>query len=414
MVIKHSILYVLSSVFSKAIPFLLLPILTHYLNPTEFGQFSIFQVILAFAIALFGMNIQTNITVNYFRVNKEKLSLFFGNILLILLCNSFLLFVFLLVYGYYSSSIFSISIEYIYFLPLLILFTVIVEIYTSLLRSQKKVISFVVVEVLSTVLRFTLVSLLIVYFALGWESFLIGSIITLMLFSIYSIYSLYRQNYIDIKYNKKIIKSILLLSIPLIPHAIGGMVIAMSDRLFIEQIVGIKEVGIYAVGYSFGMIVSLFSDAFVKAWSPWFYEKMNNLNEVSKSQIVKATYLYMIFILLLSIVIYLISLFLIPFMTSTEYHSATKYVFWIALAYSIQGIYKIFFPYLVHFSKTKYLAITTLLAAILSFIGNYFFINQYGAVGAAYSTILAFIVNSIGVAFIAMKQVKLPWLIFFK
>lgn len=409
MIIKHSILYVLSSTFSKAIPFLLLPILTHYLNPTEFGQFSIFQVILAFAIALFGMNIQTNITVNYFRVNKNKLSLYFGNILLILLFNSFLLFFFLFIYSFYSSSIFSISINYIYFLPLLVLFSLIVEIYTSLLRSQKQVVKFVLIEVLSTVSRFTLVSLLVIYFALGWESFPIGSIITLFLASLYCMYSLYRQNYIIIKYDKKILKSILLLCIPLIPHAIGGMAIAMSDRLFIEKIVGMHEVGVYAVGYSFGMIVSLFSDAFIKAWSPWFYEKMNDLNDHGKRQIVKVTYLYIIFILLFSIVVYTISLFLIPFMTSPEYHSATKYVFWIALAYSVQGIYKIFFPYLVHFSKTKYLAITTFLAAIFSLIGNYFFIHQYGAVGAAYSTILAFIISSISVFYIAMKQVKLPW-----
>ncbi len=392
-------------------PFLLLPIFTHFLSPSEFGQFSIFQVILAFTIALFGMNLQTNITVNYFRMNKDILKLYFGNIFLILLFNIFLLSLLLIVFSFYSTSIFSISINYLYFLPLLVLLTVFVEIYTSLLRSQKKAIEFVIVEIASTFFRFLLISSLIIYFYLGWESFIIGSIVSLFTASLYCIYSLYKQNYIAINYNKSISKKILVISIPLIPHAVGGMVIAMSDRLFIESIVGINEVGIYAVGYSFGMIVSLFSDAFIKAWAPWFYEKMNNLNEQAKRQIVKITYLYIIFILLMSIIIYGVSLVLIPYMTAPEYHSATKYVFWISLAYSIQGVYKIFFPYLVQFSKTHYLAITTLLAAILSLIGNYFFIHKYGAVGAAYSTILAFIISSMCVSYIALKQVKLPWLL---
>lgn len=414
MVVKHSILYVLSSVFCKAIPFLLLPILTHYLSPSEFGKFSLFQVILAFTIALFGMNIQTNITVNFFRVSKVALSLVFGNVLILLIINTLLLFLFLLIFNIFFDSIFSISIHYLYFLPLLVLFTVLVETYTSLLRSQKKVINFVLIEVLSTIFRFSLVSLLIIVFAKGWKSFPIGSVIILFFVSIYCLVSLYKQKYLNFKYEKDTIKKILYLSIPLIPHAIGGMAIAMSDRLFIEKIVGIHEVGIYAVGYSFGMIVSLFSDAFLKAWSPWFYEKMNNLNEVTKKQIVKFTYLYILFILFCSFFVYILGVILIPLMTSVEYHSAIKYVFWIALAYSVQGIYKIFFPYLVHFSKTKYLALTTFLAAVLSLIGNFFFIHQYGAVGAAYSTVFAFIVSSISVAFIAMKQVKLPWLSFFK
>lgn len=414
MIVKHSILYMGSSIFSKAIPFLLLPILTNYLTPEEFGLFSIYQILLAFCIAFLGMAIQTNISSNYFKVNKDELSQYFGNIVFIITFNVSLALILISIFGFIKDSLFSIDLKYLYLLPFLVFISIIFELYTTLLRSQKKALKFAIVEISNTVLRFSTVCLLVVFFGFGWESFPIGSILGLSLISVYCIFSLIQQGYLKLKYDKETLKNILALSLPLIPHAIGGMSIAMSDRLFIERIVGIKEVGIYAVGYSFGMIVSLFSDAFIKAWAPWFYEKMNNLSESSKKQIVKVTYLYILFILMVSIFVYLAALFLIPIMTSAEYHSAINYVFWIALAYSMQGIYKIFFPYLVHFSKTKYLAITTLLAAILSLIGNYFFIHEYGAVGAAYSTILAFIVSSIGVSFIAMKQVKLPWFNFLR
>ncbi|MDC4994399.1 lipopolysaccharide biosynthesis protein [Acinetobacter baumannii] len=410
MIIKNSLLYISSSIFSKAIPFLLLPILTHYLSPEEFGLFSIYQVLLAFAVALLGMALQTNISVNYFKVDKPQLGLYFGNIFAILFFNVLLGILIVTIYGFFKKDFFSINLKYLYLLPFLVLITTIVEIYTTLLRSQKKALKFVCIEVSNTLVRFGFVCLFIILCDWGWESFPIGSLIGLTIASVYCLYSLYIQNYIKLQYDKEKIKNILYMCVPLIPHTIGGMTIAMSDRLFIERIEGMHEVGIYSVGYSFGMILALFSDAFIKAWGPWFYEKMSSLTKEYEIKIVKATYAYIIGILLCSLVVYSISLILIPLLTAPEFHEATKYVFWIAFAYSIQGIYKIFFPFLVHFSKTKFLAITTVIAAIISLICNYYFIHAFGAIGAAYSTTLAYSVSTIGVIIIANKQIKLPWL----
>lgn len=411
MVIKNSLIYIFSSAFSKAVPFLLLPLFTNLLVPEEFGLFSIYQVLLVFFTALIGMSLQTNITVNFFKVNRGELAEYFNNVLFVLVVNLILFFIIFCLFNFYNSSFFSIDFSYFYILLPMVFFTVIIEIYSSLLRNQQKASSFFFIEVFGTVLKYGLILFFLIFLKQGWISFLYGNLIGLGLIALYSFYSLIKQGFINFKAGISIIKikKILKLCIPLIPHSVGIMVISLSDRLFIEKLVSVEAVGIYTVAYSFGMIVSLFSDAFIKAWSPWFYSKIKNINEKDAKNIVTVTYLYIIGMIILSAIVYIVAYFLIPLMTSNEYHEAIKYVFYIALGYSIQGVYKIFFPYLIYFSKTQVLTLSTFIAACVSVIGNSILINLFGVVGAAYSSILAFFVSSIFVFYIANKQIKLPW-----
>lgn len=416
MVIKNSFVYIFSSAFSKAVPFLLLPLFTTLLTPEEFGLFSIYQVILVFFTALIGMSLQTSITVNFFKVNQKELASYFNNILFILFLNLSLFFLIFCAIDYFFVNFFSIDFSYFYIILPLVFFTVIVEIYTSILRNQQKAVNFFMVEVFGTILKFVLILLFMVFFEKGWLSFIYGNLIGLFLIALYSFQSLLAQKFINFKVglSKIKIKEILKLCVPLIPHAVGIMIISLSDRLFIEKLIGVEAVGIYAVAYSFGIIVSLFSDAFIKAWTPWFYSKMKELKDKDAKIIVNITYVYIFMMLTLSFIVYVLAYLLIPIMTTVKYHVAIDYVFYIALGYSVQGIYKVFFPYLVFFMKTNYLAIITFFASLSSVFLNYYLINKYGILGAAYTIIFSFIFSSVGVFVVAHKSVKLPWLYFLK
>lgn len=411
MVIKNSLIYIFSSAFSKAVPFLLLPLFTTLLTPEEFGIFSIYQVLLVFFTALIGMSLQTSITVNFFKVDQIELAGYFNSIFFILFLNLTLFFLIFCTIDYFFENFFSIDFTYFYIILPLVLFTVMVEIYTSILRNQQKAINFFMIEVVGTILKYLLILLFMVFFEKGWLSFIYGNLIGLSLIALYGFQYLIKQKLINFKVgiSKIKIKKILKLCAPLIPHAIGIMIISLSDRLFIEKLVSVEAVGIYAVAYSFGIIVSLFSDALIKAWSPWFYSKINMYDHKLDLKIVRCIYIYIFLILSFSGFIYILAYYLIPIMTVDKYHAAIDFVYWIALAYSIQGIYKIFFPFLVFYSKTRYLAITSLFSAVVCFLGNLIFIKEFGVVGAAYSTIIAFGLNTVFVVFIALRQRKLPW-----
>jgi len=63
----------------------------------------------------------------------------------------------------------------------------------------------------------------------------------------------------------------------------------------------------------------------------------------------------------------------------------------------------------VHLNKTSFLAISTITAAILNLIFNYFLIDLYGAIGATYATIIAFATSALLVFWYQEKHIQMPW-----
>jgi O-antigen/teichoic acid export membrane protein len=173
--------------------------------------------------------------------------------------------------------------------------------------------------------------------------------------------------------------------------------------------INLEVVGIYSVGYTFGLVVILFTDAFIKTWSPWFFKTLVYPTDKKKRQIVKYTYAYIIGVFLLSVLISIAAEFVLPFVIDERYIGAKKYIFWIALGYAIHGIYRIFYPYLVHINKTAFLGLSSILAAVLNIIFNYILIGSLGAIGAAYATILAFMASTIMVFLYQRKNYPMPW-----
>jgi len=412
-IVGNSFIYLFASLINKAIPFILLPLITKYLSPNEYGILSICLLIGNIYLALAGMNMYANISKNFFKVTKKELGVIIENIIVILTFNTAAVMVLTFVIIFYTDSFFSIPSLALLILPVLNFFSMLNALNLTVLRNEGKALSFGCLEILYTILTLTVTIFLLVMLDIGWLSQIIGSLFAFTILSIYSITSLVKREYIrSYKPNKKAILSILTLSLPLIPHFLAGIVISVSDRLFIEEMVGVGEVGIYAIGCSFGMIAAIFIDSFIKAWSPWFYKTMAKPTLRKKTKVVKFTYLFIIASGLVALSVNLVTHFLIPLMVAEAYFGAQQYVPWVALGCVVHGVYKIFFPYVVHLGKTKILAQTTLCAAIINLIFNYYFIDAYGTVGAAYATIVAYFVSAVLVASYCARKEPMPWFYF--
>lgn len=408
-IVKNSTIYLGSSILSKMIPFLLLPIMTKYLTPEEYGTLSIYLILVTFYSAFIGMAIHTNVSKNFFKVSKNELSLYVGNIFYILSFTFVFYFVVTYTITLFYEDIFSIPINWFLVIPFIAIMMMINELNTTILRNEQRAYMFGIFEVSNTAIKMGFTILLLLVFSMSWYSQVIGTLIGAIVFFIIGIVYLKKRGYISMKFDREKIKSILNISIPLVPHVLGGVIIAMSDRLFIESMVSLEAVGIYSVGYMFGMVVMLFTDAFIKAWSPWFYKSLAEPTDSKKEKIVKYTYIYIFGVFVLAIFISIIGEFILPYFVDEKFSGASEFILWIAIGYAVQGVYKIFFPYLVHISRTSFLAFSTVTAAILNLAFNYIFIKEFGTIGAAYATILAFTVSAWLVYWYQKRNFSMPW-----
>jgi O-antigen/teichoic acid export membrane protein len=261
-----------------------------------------------------------------------------------------------------------------------------------------------------TLLNFGLAIFLIVGLDYGWEGRVIGKVSAVVLFGISAVSILWYNNLIKFQIVYEYLKHALSYGIPLIPHVLSGFMITMIDRVFITNMVGISETGIYTVGYQVGMIIGVLAGSFNKAWAPWLFEKLNEGKRETKIKIVKFTYGYFIVIIGLALLLSFLAPWFMKFLVGESFFGATSYIIWVAIGYSFNGMYMMVTNYIFYEEKTYLLSCMTFIAAGINILLNYFLINAYGAIGAAQATTITFFIQFLLTWYLASRVHKMPWL----
>ena len=406
---KNSFVYAGSNVIRRAIPFLLLPVLTRYLTPTDYGVVATFQVLLAITIVFVNLNMPGAVAVVFFKIEKQQLKVYVGNAVFILFIS------FILTFGmiYAVKAPLSHLVKFPEnWLPIIVVIALSQSVFTLILtlwQVEQKPLPYGIFQILQTILNVALSLIFVVALNWQWQGRLIGVIITSIIFGFISLFIIYRRKYIKFNFNKAYIKDALLFGIPLIPHALGGLIMTSIDRVFINSMVNVAATGIYTVGYQVGMIIGLLATSFNQAWSPFLFEKLKENNIGTKIRIVKFTYLYGVGIIAIALSLSLVAPWFLKFFVSKDFHCAYKYVFWIALGYAANGMYFMVVNYIFYVKKTYILAWVTFFSAGVNIILNYFFIKANGAIGAAQATTITFFVRFVLTWVLSCRVYKMPW-----
>ncbi|NLE26818.1 MAG: oligosaccharide flippase family protein, partial [Clostridiaceae bacterium] len=83
-------IYTITSGINAAIPFLLMPILTRYLTPLDYGTVAMFGVLLSFVAPFTGLSINGAIARQYYASNEVDMPRYVSNCLMILLTSTML------------------------------------------------------------------------------------------------------------------------------------------------------------------------------------------------------------------------------------------------------------------------------------------------------------------------------------
>ena len=385
--------------------------MTRYLTPTDYGIVATFNVLLAVMVVFVGLSMHGAINVNFFKLNKDELREYIGNVFFISFSSFLLVFIIVYILKSYFSFFSKFPENWIPYIVVVALFQSIFAITLVLWQVEQKSLPYGLFQISRTILNVSLSIVFVVLLCWGWQGRILGVIITSVVFGLLSIFVIYKREYINFSFNKKYIKDALFFGIPLIPHALGGWIITGIDRIFINSMVGVAATGIYTVGYQVGMIIGLLAHSFNLAWSPFLFEKLKENNYSTKVKIVKFTYLYDVCIIFAALALSFIAPYFLKFFVSENFYSAYKYVFWIALGYAFNGMYNMVVNYIFYVKKTYILAWVTFSSAGMNIILNYFFIKANGAIGAAQATTITFFIKFILVWILSSKVYKMPWIL---
>ncbi len=183
------------------------------------------------------------------------------------------------------------------------------------------------------------------------------------------------------------------LAIPLLPHYLSGMILNQGDRVMIDRMVGKSEVAFYSVAYSIGLLVQIFTRAITNSITPWMYQKIkkNDFTGIAKT----VNYLLAI-VGVISACLMMCSPELVRIFGSSKYVSAVYVIPPVAASVFFIFLYNILAIPQFFFEKTRFLAISSFIAAAVNIVLNYVFIKLYGYIAAGYTTLTCYVLYSVG------------------
>ena len=235
-----------------------------------------------------------------------------------------------------------------------------------------------------------------------WEGRLLSAVSAPVLLGMFSLYIFYRWNLIRKKVDWKLVKRIFLVSVPFIFERLAVFVLGFSDKYFIDQfdLKGTREVGLYGLGSQIASVVYLVIISLNSAYHPHLFKK---LSEGFKGRIHRSTGLYIGACAAMVICIFIGIPILFRFFIGSNYQDAQPYALILSGGYFMWGVYNAFLGYLLYMEKNRQIFFISLMGMIISLALNIFMVQQYGAQGAAITSVITYSAMA-GICFLYVRK----------
>jgi O-antigen/teichoic acid export membrane protein len=391
----------------KLIGFFILPILTRYLSPEDFGVISVMALIQTGLGLIYNPGVNSASQRLYYdaKNESEKRNIIGSGFLFFLLFPSIVILLGFVSGEYITGKIFKNFQFYPYgiFALLLSFFSQPRRIWAVLLTIKYNVKRISIFTFFAFLISLLSSLILVVVFELG----LIGRTIGMLTGPIFLFFVVLKDTltYTKFAFSYTKLKEILKLGFPLIFAIWSYSILQMSDRFMIERMTNLENLGIYSIAMKIAIIPSMITIGLRQMWTPVFYDNMKNGNyDVIKK-------LMSIFVWGLSIIcggVILFSNEILVLLVDERYYAAIPIIPWIILGTLFLGLLPLSNSFLGYQKKFKLTSYISLIAAGINIVLNYILINKIGIIGAAIATSISYCLYflfSIGFTFNDYKKV---------
>lgn len=400
--INDSFVYGIGDAFPKVVALLLIPVYTRHLTTYQYGTIEMMTTVLALVGILCNFGLVAAQSYFFFSVKDGgpeqkkvvtsifQLQLIIGTIVMFLaiaLSSKLNIFFF---DGQLNKNIFVLA--FIGSFCLMFQGQLI-----EILRYTHQTIKYVTIKSGRELLSVTLGVLLIVFFNQGVFGYYVGYCVAAVIAFIFASKSIkeyfdWSQLYTD--WWPRILK----FGLPLVPMALGIVMIDITDRWCIKHFMGLEYVGVYSLGYRFAFVLFFYSTVFRAAWWPIAMKNIDNkrlFNFVSR-----------MFLGLGMFIVILVSLSapLVKLIITSSYHESYKVIGILSLYFTLYGLLPIMQFGIILSEKTGVLSVIVLACAVVNILLNFIFIPIWGIVGAGVATMITMVLRNVIAILVSNKR----------
>ncbi|MFK7932199.1 MAG: lipopolysaccharide biosynthesis protein [Saprospiraceae bacterium] len=411
MSLKKSLsIYGFFTLIEKGIDFFLLPIFTYYLTTYDYGILANVKLLLSILYLFIALGGHHVLIIQYIHKKDTTFSTYLSSIY----ANAFISFLFIIasfiLFQEVIKDFLSIPIFWVYLLPIMALFRVVIGMAFSYLQIDNQPKRFGLLSLGNLVLSASISLLLIVYYEFNYTGRLWSELMSGSLLAIGSLVLFYKSSFLTKKPSFTFMKEVIIIGLPLTSNALSHLVMNSLDRFFISKMVSIEATGIYQVGYAVGSIILLVSMLFYRAWTPILYRYLAKEEQAYKIKIVKVSLLFLLslggFLPLLS---FILSPFVFNHFIDAKFSTGQHYVFLIGLSYFWWAVFQVFGNVLYYYKRVQIFLRLGIFNVVVNAILNYILIAQFGTIGAVYATLASFMLLAFIVMIYSHRYYPLPW-----
>jgi O-antigen/teichoic acid export membrane protein len=406
----NAAIYLGANIINAGIPFLLLPILTRVLTPADYGTVAMFGVVLSVMGAFTGLSVHGAIGVRYFQLTKQELAEYVGVCVGILVVSTVTLFLLVAVFGELVAGFTGVPADWMLVAVVLSGLQFLANIRLSLWQVSGRAKEYGAFQVAQSLLNACSALILIFIVGLAWQGRILGQATAISIFGFIAIWSLFKDKYILISKTWRLqCRDALNFGVPLIPHVIGGLMMATAGQFVVTNMLSVSETGYYVIGSQIGSLLGIVADAFVKSYGPWLYERLKDESNSARHRVVGVTYSVFIFFLGLATIAAASAFILFPFVVGPKFWEAQFLLVYFIFGNAFVGMYFSVAGFFFFTSKTKYISIVTVSSGFLSILLMYSLGSTWGTEGVAFGYLLSQIIMFLMAWYISNIIYPMPW-----
>ena len=379
-------LLTISNLGSKILSFLLVPLYTSYLSTGDYGIFDNYTTAISLVAPILTLCIANGVM--RFCLDEELDNSEIFSIGLFREIKAILVFS-LLVFVNFKFSFIPILNEQPIFLILLYVSSRGYIFLTLFCRGINRVYELAIAGGLNSIAVLLFNILFLKEFKLGLEGYFLANILSYLIPCIYIIVKTKAHRFIKIRTSRELKVRLKKYITPMIFSELGWWVNNASDRFIVTLICGISANGIYSIAYKLPSILNVFQNIFNQAWT---------LSAVKENGKDRGKFYSEIYAIYNCGMVFSCSFFLIfdkilaRILFSNDFYAAWKYAPFLMISSVFGALIGLLEGIFIAEKNSKVIAITTCMGAIINTVLNFLLVYLIGPLGAAISTLVAYVI----------------------
>ena len=256
-----------------------------------------------------------------------------------------------------------------------------------LLQAQERPRPYVALTVGSALVT-TALSVWLVVRGGGAEGYLRGALLGAGLAAVPSLWLTLRQ--VRPVFRRGVLLPALAFGLPLVPHAVAGWALEMSDRAILTRFLPLHDVGVYSLGYQLGAAMGLLTNAFNAAWVPFLFGALKAEGAAAHPRLARLVTYYAFALCFVGLGWSLLVEHALPLLAGPRFQEAYRITPWVVGGYVFGGLYFVPTNLLFWQRRTRIIPLVTLAAGAANVGLNLWLVPRAGAIAAAWSTLAAY------------------------